>query len=180
MYQICSGHVRRTLFYLNQQVPPNENFGQEPIAQSIIRVCARVCLCVCACGSRSTVLVCGLLPQFCKSPSDIRVPFPVRHIRSPLIEITRKALSKTMTLRALGCTSNILMPKNCLTVAWCQSWFHVCVGENDPTLNISGALFTFKPSRLLTHLAASHAEVFVSFAPLSAWGPSKLSLRLSF
>ena len=38
MYQICSGHVRRTLFYLNQQVPPNENFGQEPIAQSIIRV----------------------------------------------------------------------------------------------------------------------------------------------
>ena len=39
MYQICSGHVRRTLFYLNQQVPPNENFGREPIAQSIIRVC---------------------------------------------------------------------------------------------------------------------------------------------
>ena len=32
--QTCSGHVRRTLFYLNQQVSPNENFGQEPIAQS--------------------------------------------------------------------------------------------------------------------------------------------------
>ena len=112
--------------------------------------------------------------------SDIRVPFPVRHIRSLLIEIMRKALSKTMTLRALRCTSNVLIPKNCLTVAWCQSCFHVCVGENDTTLNISGALFTFKPSRLLTHLTARHAEVFVSFAPLSAWGPSKLSLRLSF
>ena len=36
---LITGHVRRTLLYLNQQVPPNENFGQEPIVQFIIRVC---------------------------------------------------------------------------------------------------------------------------------------------